>query len=74
MLKCLIRIFFCLIAIQQAGLILQKGGDKKCVNQKEAKARLGIVGVTVGVDVVHFSDVSYPQKKNRKGWKTTETN
>jgi len=50
---------------------------KKCVNQEAAEEVLelgDITAVVVGADAVCFSDVSYPQKRNRKGWRTTETN
>jgi hypothetical protein len=54
-----------------------KGGDKKCVNREQAKGHRELGDVTaavVGVDAVHSFDVSYPQKRNRKDWKSTESN
>ena len=59
-----------------ADQILQKGGDKKCVNQETAKRLIGLGNVTAAAasaDAVHFSDVSYPQKRNKKSWKNTGT-
>ena len=48
--------------------------DKDKINQEEVKGVLELGDVTVavaGLDTVWPSDVSYPQKKNRKGWKST---
>ena len=49
-----------------------KGGDGKCVNQEEAEEVLELGDPTADVGAAYSSDVSYPQKKNKKGWKITE--
>ena len=50
-----------------------KGGDKECVYQEEAIECRELGDVTAAVATCP-SDVSYPKKRNKKGWQSTETN
>jgi len=52
----------------------KKGGDEKCVTQDQVEEVLELGDPTAGVGAVYSSDVSYPQKRSKKDWRTTETN
>ena len=54
-------------------ILKRKGGDKICVNQEESLEQQNLGDLFVGVDAVHSSDVSSPQRKKRKCWKNTKT-
>ncbi len=42
------------------------------MTQDEVEEVLELGDPTADVGVAHSSDVSYPQKKNKKGWKITK--
>lgn len=55
---------------EEAQDILEPGNMARAAVDADAN----VIAAVAGADVVRFPDVSYPEKRNRRSWKSTSTN